>query len=171
MLRIQKQAKINFDNEELKISTNELSDFLLASVSEQIILEEEVLMSDIMNISFHLKSFIKSYFIEEYEALNSLVSSGVMIDPITKIIVYKEMVLSPHGEMIIVPKIRTENLGDAKMGYFDVEVEIDNKLTIIDDYGVIDKSRSIYSHFTLLEFLGAIFEDFQDFITRSSGVH
>ena len=80
------------------------------------------------------------------------------------------MVISPEGEVITVPRVKTECVGNPKSGYFEVEVEIDDKLYVVDEYDIINTNKSIYTHFTFLEFLGAIFEDFQDNITRSAGI-
>lgn len=171
MLQIQKQAKINFDNQPLEISPNQLGDFLLGAVSEQVTLGEGVTLNDIMNVTFHLKDFIYQYFIEQYEGLNSIVTSGVMLEPITKIIVYKELIISPEGETIIVPQIRTSNNGSNRAGYYEVDVEIDNVLQVRDESGTINRESNLTTHITLLEFLGAIFEEFQDYITRSAGTH
>lgn len=170
MLKVKKQAKIEFEGKPLEISPNQLGDFLLGSISEQVTLEEGVTMSEVMNIFYHLKSFISNYYLEEYEGLNALVSSGVVIEPISKIIVYKELIISPEGEIIFIPKIRTET-NEKIEGYFDLKLEIDPNVKVVDESGRILKDAKLSTHITLLELLGAIFVEFQDYITRSSGTH
>ena len=171
MVQIQKKGKINFEGKELKILHNQLGDFLLTSISEQITLEEGVTLSELMNTFFHLKDFIRSYFIEEFDALNAIISSGTVIDPISEVIVYKEMIISSEGDFMIVPKIRTTKSTNIIEGYQDVTIRIDNEVVVHDEGGFINKGKKIVSHLTLLELLGAVFEDFQDYITESSGTH
>jgi len=170
MLKVRKQAKIEFEGKPLEISPNQLGDFLLGSVSERITLEEGVTMSEIMNIFYHLKGFVSDYYLEEYEGLNALVSSGVVIEPISKIVIYKELIVSPEGETIFIPKIRTEN-NEKIEGYFDLKLEIDPNVKIIDESGRLSKDVKLLTHVTLLELLGAVFVEFQDYITKSAGTH
>lgn len=171
MVQIRKHGKINFENRELEIPHNQLGDFLLASVSEQITLEEGITFAELMNTFFHLKKFIRDYFLEEYDALNAIVSAGVVIDPISEVIVYKEMIISSEGDIIVVPKIRTIKTTAMVEGYQDVKISIDNNLVVHDESGFVNKDKQMKCHLTLLELLGAIFEDFQDYITRSAGNH
>jgi len=170
MLKVKRQAKIEFEGKPLEISPNQLGDFLLGSVSEQITLEEGVTLSELMNIFYHLKGFISNYYLEEYEGLNALVSSGLVIEPISKLLVYKELIISPEGEVIFIPKIRTES-NEKIQGYFDLKLEIDPNVKIIDESGRIPKDVKLSTHITLLELLGAVFVEFQDYITRSAGNH
>ncbi len=170
MLKLKKEAKIEFEGQPLEISPNELGDFLLGSISEQVSLED-ISVGELMHLFYHLKTFIYQYYLEEYEGLNALISSGILLEPITKIIVYKELIISENGEIMMIPKIRTENSGEKLTGYFNVKVEIDNNIKVIDESGVFKTSASFYSHITLLELLGAIFEEFQDYITVKSGVY
>ena len=170
MLKVIRQAKIEFEGKPLEISPNQLGDFLLGSVSEQITLEEGVTLSELMNIFYHLKGFISNYYLEEYEGLNALVSSGLVIEPISKLLVYKELIISPEGEVIFIPKIRTES-NEKIQGHFDLKLEIDPNVKIIDESGRIPKDVKLSTHITLLELLGAVFVEFQDYITRSAGNH
>jgi|TARA_R110000851_G_scaffold112921_4_gene237335 hypothetical protein len=171
VVQIGKKGKINFEGKELEVPHNQLRDFLLTSVSEQIALEEGVTLSELMNTFFHLKDFIRSYFIEEYDVLNAIISSGTVVDPISEVIVYKEMIISSEGDLMIVPKIRTTKSANLSEGYQNVTIRIDNKVVVHDESGFANKDKNIVSHMTLLELLGAVFEDFQDYITRSAGNH
>jgi hypothetical protein len=171
VVQIRRQGKINFEGRELEIPHHQLGDFLLTSVSEQIELEKGVTLSELMNTFFHLKGFIRDYFIEEYDALNAIISSGTVIDPISEVIVYKEMVVSSEGDLMIVPKIRTTKSTSLSEGYQNVTIRIDNKVVVHDESGFTNKGKNVVSHITLLELLGAVFEDFQDYITRSAGTH
>jgi hypothetical protein len=80
-------------------------------------------------------------------------------------------VTSENGEIMMTPKIRTENSGDKLSGYFNVKVEIDNNIKVVDESGAFKSGATLYSHVTLLELLGAIFEEFQDYITVKSGFY
>ena len=171
MVQIRRQGKVNFEGRELEIPHNQLGSFLLTSVSEQVTLEEGVTLNELMNTFFHLKGFIQNYFIEEYDALNAIISAGTVIEPISEVIVYKEMVVSSEGDLMIFPKIRTTKSTSISEGYQDVTVRVDNELVVHDEIGFTNKGKRIVSHLTLLELLGAIFEDFQDYITRSAGTH
>ena len=171
MLKIKKQAKLEFDGNPLQISPNDLGDFLLGCLSEQVTIEEGVTMGEVMNITFHLKDFVLKYYVEYYEQLNALIASGIMVEPISKVILFKKMVISPEGEMMIFPQIRTIKSSQQIAGYFDVPIEIDPKLDIVDEKSHLQSSSDIYTHFTLLDLLGAIFEEFKDYISTSAGTH
>lgn len=171
MVQIQKKGKISFENQELKIPYNQVGDFLLASVSEQIFLEDKLTLSELMNVLFHLKGFVKDYFLEEYDALNTLVSSGLVVEPISEIVIYKELIISSEGDLIFIPKIRTVKKDFATEGYQDVIVSISNKVLVHDEFGFTNKDKKISSPITLLDLLGAVFEDFKDYVTVSLGNH
>lgn len=171
MLRIRKQAKIEFDGKPLEISPKSLGDFLLGATSEQVTIEEGVTLGEVMNVCFHLKGFILNYFVEHYDQLNALIASGVMVQPISKVVFYKEMVISPESEVMIYPKVRAERTDQKMSGYFDVPIEISPELKVVDENNHMQPDQKLYTHFTFLDLLGGIFEEFQEYITVAAGSH
>lgn len=171
MLKIKANNVLEFDGKKIKLGGDELPNFLLANLSQPVILGNGVSISELMNLMFHIKDFIEKYTCEDYHVINSVYSAMKMthLKSATKIVARREMVLS-HENKPIYPffvSFELEKGSEPKKMLRDLCLEINQLFSIKNHNGevIVD---SIYQEFSLLDLIAVLFEELYHVVTSTS---
>ena len=166
MLSIRNNGLLFLDGEKVSLSMEQMEGFLLASISEPCSIDGAT-MGDMMNVFFHVQSFIRDYFIEEYHAINAVVSTMKLKESVQKIEFSKAMVIDGDGYAFITPHV---NIQTGEGGV----TELKNAVVVLTEVLVISGDERLQDvklkgKFTLLEVMEALFSEFSHIVMSSSG--
>ena len=159
MLKIRPNNVLEFEGQTVKLGGDELPNFLLANLSQEIDIEPGVTVAEIMNITFHVKEFIENYTCEDYYVVNSVYSAMDMsyFKPVSKITARREMVISHENDSInpmFADFSLDESKGATKM-FRDLTLELNPVFSVKNHDGevVIPDLRRNFSFLELIEFV------------------
>jgi len=153
------------DGKKVVLPMEQMEGFLLASISEPCSVEGAT-MGELMNVFFHVQSFIRDFFLEEYHAINALISTMKLKTSVQRIEFIKHMVIDGDGCMTIVPRV---NIVEGEGGVNElknVPLVLERTLEISGDPRLQD--IDLKTQFTLLEVMDALFSEFSHIVMSSS---
>ena len=159
MLELKSNKTILFNGNQVDFSEMEPKKFFLASLYCDVKIDRDLKLGDLIHMLYDLKEFINECFMEEYEAIRSLICHGKLIEGANKIRIFKNAELSDDKYFAINPQ--SEIVGDGATGtqnVCDLTIELDEKISNGDE--VLKENLEIKTKFTLLELLDVIFDDF-----------
>lgn len=168
MLTIGNNGKLSLNGKQVSLPMEEMSDFLLANVSQPCTLDD-VKMKDLMNVFFHLQDFIRNYFLEEYHMINACVSTMHSDQKIERVEFGKELTIDGEGRVSMAPNINVKVGDDGTMSLNDAVVVLNDRLLVVDHSNFMVKSAKLWTGFTLLEVMECVFPELSHILTSGSG--
>lgn len=145
---------------------DEMGEFIMASLSEPCRVDGASI-GDLMNLFFHVQPFVQSYFIEEYHAVNAVVSTLEPKEKLQRIEFLKRMIIDGDGVMTIVPKVNIVT-GNEGIGVLrETPIVLVSTLEISGDQRM--EGIELKTEFTLLDVMDCVFSEFSHIVMNSSG--
>lgn len=166
MLEIKANKTIYFDNSLLNIGSLPMTDFLMSSLSCPIAFEDGLKIGDLVHLLYDLKEFINLYTCEEYEVIRTLINSKKIAESKNYLNVYKSLELINGNQLkqnIKTDLVLSENASE-NHSVSNLIIKLNSKID--DDDELLKEGIEVYSTFTLLEIIEAIFEDFSIFLKK-----
>lgn len=168
MLLIGSNGTLLLDGQRVSLPMDEMGNFLLASLSEPCQIDGAS-MGDIMNVFFHVQPFIQNYFIEEYHAVNALVSTLQPKKFLQRVEFSKHMVIDGDGYATILPHVEIITGDDGTKTLKDTPVVLLDEMEISGDQRLDDVE--LKTKFTLLEVMDCVFSEFAHIVMNNSGAY
>jgi len=156
MLKFKKNGEISIDGEVLSLSKEDTKMLLLGSLGEEVILEDNIKISEFINSVYEIKEFINAYFMDEYEAARALVNMGEFNASAKHLRAFKSiekdkenfLYVNNTSEIIFSDDCKSKKIKDLEF-LIEKEAEDTDKLLKV----------KVFCKFSLLDLLSVIFED------------
>lgn len=153
MLKILNSKTIILDEQEVSIN----KEILMGILDVDVELDENLTIGDLIHLVYDISGFINDYFVEEYEAVRSLVAMGKFISPALKLKLQKK--IEDDEDVLHVNNVFELILPEGDAGSVEVKdltFQFDKDLLDADEILIKKKTATI----SLLNVLEIIFVDF-----------
>lgn len=159
MLKIKANKSIELDGEQVDARVVNMKELFMGCLDSEVILEDGLKIGDLVHLLYEFKDFINEYFVDEYEAVRSLITMGRFFKPADYLNVYK-ILEEDEGYCYINStskiKFAEKEESKGKINVRDLTIKINE--TLNDEQNLL--TNKIKVKFTFIDILKIIFDDF-----------
>lgn len=170
MLKILPNNKLEFEGMQVNLDSDQLSKFMLASLSEPVSIEPGVTIMELLHLFFNIKDFVTDYCCEDYFTVNAVFSALELQEDSEHNCVtgYRELVVSHQNDLIEPLLTEFSTLEGIKVKHFrELQVRLNDKVNMKDHDGNLIR-ESLVKPFSLLELVSLFFEELYHIATNTS---